>query len=81
MLANTMIHLVEIDPETELRAEPYIYEYGCYMFEELPSLVTTMSKVHEIMEGGNSKPTCGKPRPNPDQMIIIDKMEELKQQQ
>ena len=33
-LVDTMGWLVKIDLETELEAEPYVYEYGCYMFED-----------------------------------------------
>ena len=46
-LADTMSRLVEIDPKTELEAEPYGYEYGCYMFKELPPLTASVLEVDD----------------------------------
>ena len=42
-----MSKLVEIDPETELEAEPYGYEYECYMFEELPPLTASVLEIYD----------------------------------
>ena len=46
ILAYTMSRWLEIDPETELVAEPYGYEYGCYMFEELPPITALVLDVY-----------------------------------
>ena len=43
-LADTMSQLIKIN------AEPYSYEYGCYMFEDPPALQAVTTRVNEIVE-------------------------------
>ena len=42
-LADTMSHLIEIDPHIQLEPEPKGYEFGYYTFESLPTL-----EIHDI---------------------------------
>ena len=37
-LADTMSHLIEIDPQVQLESEPKGYEFGYYTFDQLPPL-------------------------------------------
>ena len=80
-LADTMSRLVEINLETKLEAEPYSYEYGCYMFEDLPSLQTINAIINEITENsevqGNKKDLYIKSHPK----LVINKIDKLIDQQ
>ena len=76
-----MSHLVEIDPETELEAEPYGYEYGCYMFEEPPVLQTVTPEIQEIIENLEISETKQSSMTESNQTFLIDKIEEVIQQQ
>ena len=42
-LADTMSHLIEIDPQIQSEPEPEGYEFGYYTFDQLPAL-----EVHDI---------------------------------
>ena len=76
-----MSHLVEIDPETELEAEPYRYEYGCYMFEEPPVLQTVTPEIHEVVENLEIQETKQSSMIEANETFLIDKIEELIHQQ
>ena len=80
-LADTMSWLVEIDPETELEAEPYGYEYGCYMFEDPPTLQATTTGVNEVVENLEVQDHQKNFGTEPDQKPLINKIEELIDQQ
>ena len=80
-LVDTMSRLVEIDPETELEAEPYGYEYGCYMFEDPPILQATSTGINEIVESLEVQDNKKDPYMEPDQKPLINKIEELIDQQ
>ena len=48
ILVDTMSHLISIDPSTEQEPELYGYEFGYYMFDELPPITTTILEIqHE----------------------------------
>ena len=76
-----MSRLVEIDPETKLEAEPYGYEYGCYMFEDPPVLQTTSTTINEISESLEVQGNKGYLCVGSDQKLLISKTEELVDQQ
>ena len=50
-LADTMSHLIEIDPQIQLEPEPEGYEFGYYTFDQLPAL-----EVHEIQTSSQDEP-------------------------
>ena len=76
-----MSWLVEIYPETELEAEPYGYEYGCYMFEDPPTLQATTTGVNEVVENLEVQDHQKNFGTEPDQKPLINKIEELIDQQ
>ena len=43
-LADTMSHLIDIDPH--IQSEPEGYEFGYYTFDQLPAL-----EIHDIQKG------------------------------
>ena len=50
-LADTMSHLIEIDPQIQSEPEPEGYEFGYYIFDQLPTL-----EVHEIETSSQNEP-------------------------
>ena len=80
-LADTMSQLVEIYPETELKAEPYGYEYGCYMFEDPPILQAASPSMNEIIDNLEVQDNNKDPGTGSDQKTLINKIEELIDQQ
>ena len=80
-LADTMSQLVEINPETELEAKPYGYEYDCYMFEDPPTLQTTTTGVNEIAEKLKVQDHQKNLDTRPNQKPLINTIEELIDQQ
>ena len=49
ILADTLSHLIDIDPDTQLTPEGNSYEFGYAVFEELPDIHTT--EVNEVIAG------------------------------
>ena len=72
---------IVIDPETELKAEPYGYEYRCYMFEDHPILQTMTTNVYEVIENLEIQDIQNSSRTEPNQNFLINKIEELIDQQ
>ena len=50
-LADTMGHLIDIDPHIQSEPEPEGYEFGYYTFDQLPAL-----EVHDIQTSSQSDP-------------------------
>ena len=51
ILADTMSHLIEIDPQIQSEPEPEGYEFGYYIFDQLPAL-----EVHNIQTSSQDDP-------------------------
>ena len=49
-LVDTLSHLIDIDPDTQLTLERKGYEFGCAVFEELPEIKTF--EINEVIAGG-----------------------------
>ena len=61
ILADTLSHLVDIDPDTRLDPENARWEFGYYIFEPLPKLSSEdIVQICEILSGENII------RPDPD---------------
>ena len=80
-LADPMSQLIEIDPETELDAKPYGYEYGCYMFEDPSNLQAVSVSVNEIVEDSKVTSQSENTVNRQDQALLLTKIEELIKQQ
>ena len=50
VLADTLSHLIDIDPDTQLIPEGNGYEFGYAVFEELPDIHTF--EINEVIAGG-----------------------------
>ena len=55
VLADTLSHLVVIDPDTPLTPEGQGYEFGYAVFEEFPRVKTKTYEVNEIIVGTQKK--------------------------
>ena len=54
ILADTLSHLIHIDPDTQLNPENAGWEFGYYIFESLPKLSSAdVVQVCEILSGKN----------------------------
>ena len=54
ILADTLSHLVDIDPDARLNPENAGWEFGYYIFESLPKLSSEdIVQICEILSGGN----------------------------
>ena len=51
VLADTLSHLVAIDPDTSLTPEGQGYEFGYAVFEEFPKIKTKTYEVNEVIVG------------------------------
>ena len=51
VLADTLSHLVTIDPDTPLTPEGQGYEFGYAVFEEFPKVKTKTYEVNEVIVG------------------------------
>ena len=49
VLADTLSHLINIDPDTQLTLEGKGYEFCCAVFEELPKVKTF--EMNEVIAG------------------------------
>ena len=49
VLADTLSHLIDIDPDTQLKTEGKGYEFGYAMFEELSDIHTI--EINEVIAG------------------------------
>ena len=49
VLTDTLSHLIDIDPDTQLTPEGNGYEFGCAVFEELPDIHTF--EINEVIAG------------------------------
>ena len=49
VLADTLSHLIDIDPDTQLTLEGKGYEFGYAVFEELPEIKTF--EINEVITG------------------------------
>ena len=50
-LADTLSHLIAIDPDTPLTPERQGYEFGYAIFEEFPEVKTNTYEVNEVNVG------------------------------
>ena len=80
-MADTLSWLVKINPEMELEGELYGYEYGCYMFEDPPTLQAMTTRVNEIVENLEVQDNQKNLDTEPSQKPLINKIEELIDQQ
>ena len=54
ILADTLSHLIDLDPDARLDPENAGWEFGCYIFESLPKLSSAdVVQVCEILSGEN----------------------------
>ena len=51
VLADTLSHLIVIDPDTPLTPEGQGYEFGYAIFEEFPEIKTNTYEVNEVIVG------------------------------
>ena len=51
VLADTLSHLIVIDPDTPLTPEGQGYEFGYTVFEEFPEIKTNTYQVNEVIVG------------------------------
>ena len=51
VLADTLSHLIVIDPDTPLTPEGQGYEFGYAIFEEFPEIKTNIFEVNEVIVG------------------------------
>ena len=55
ILADTLSHLIDIDPDTQLTPEGNRYEFGYAVFEELPEIhsfeMSLMSLIDDVITG------------------------------
>ena len=51
VMADTLSHLVTIDPDTPLTPEGQGYKFGYAVFEEFPEVKTKMYEVNEVIVG------------------------------
>ena len=51
ILADTLSHLISIDPDTPTTPEEPGYEFGYAIFEEFPKVTTHTYEVNEVVEG------------------------------
>ena len=55
ILADTLSHLISIDPDTPTAPEEPGYEFGYAIFEEFPKVTTTTYEVNEFIVGANTE--------------------------
>ena len=55
ILADTLSHLISIDPDTPTTPEEPGYEFGYAIFEEFPKVTTTTYEVNEVIVGTNTE--------------------------
>ena len=51
VLVDTLSHLIDTDPDTQLTPEGKGYEFGYAIFEELPKIKTKTFEVNEVIAG------------------------------
>ena len=51
ILADTLHHLIAIDPDTALTPEGQGYKFGYAIFEEFPEVKTNTYEVNEVIVG------------------------------
>ena len=56
ILADTLSHLIDIDPDTQLTPEGQEYEFGYAVFEELPDIHTF--EINEVIAFKNDPDLC-----------------------
>ena len=55
ILADTLSHLIAIDPDTQTMPEEPGYEFGYAIFEEFPKVQTKTYEVNEVIVGTNTE--------------------------
>ena len=55
ILADTLSHLIAIDPDTPTTPEEQGYEFGYAIFEEFPKVQTKTYEVNEVIVGTNKE--------------------------
>ena len=55
ILADTLSHLISIDPDTPTTPEEPGYEFGYAIFEEFPKVTTKTYEVNEVIVGTNTE--------------------------
>ena len=55
ILADTLSHLIAIDPDTPTTPEEQGYEFGYAIFEEFPKVKTKTYEVNEVIVGMNKE--------------------------
>ena len=70
ILADTLSHLVDIDPDTQLTPEGPGYEFGYTVFEEFPKIKTKTYEVNEVIVG-----TDKQIKTDPDLQEVLQSME------
>ena len=85
ILADTLSHLISIDPDTPTTPEEPGYEFGYAIFEEFPKVTTHIYEVNEVVVGTNTEifkndPELQKPLQSIENPIAPQKLQVLQQQ-
>ena len=85
ILADTLSHLISIDPDTPTTPEEPGYEFGYAIFEEFPKVTTHTYEVNEVVVGTNTEifkndPELQKPLQSIKNPIAPQKLQVLQQQ-
>ena len=84
-MADTLSHLISIDPDTPTMPEEPGYEFGYAIFEEFPKITTHTYEVNEVVVGTNTEifkndPELQKPLQSIENPIAPQKLQVLQQQ-
>ena len=85
ILADTLSHLISIDPDTPTMPEEPGYEFGYAIFEEFPKVTTHTYEVNEVVVGTNTEifkndPELQKPLQSIENPIAPQRLQVLQQQ-
>ena len=85
ILADTLSHLISIDPDTPTTPEEPGYEFGYAIFEEFPKVTTKTYEVNEVIVGTNTEifkndPECENSLQCIENPIAPQKLQKLQQQ-
>ena len=85
ILADTLSHLISINPDTPTTPEEPGYEFGYTIFDEFPKVTTQTYEVNEVVVGTNTEifkndPELQKPLQSIENPIAPQKLQRLQQQ-
>ena len=85
ILADTLSHLISIDPDTPTTPEEPGYEFGYAIFKEFPKVMTHTYEVNEVVVGTKTEifkndPNLQKPLQSIENLIAPQKLQALQKQ-